>query len=247
VQPARSELKFVIDAGQREQVLAACREVLAPDPHAQGGSYRVTSQYYDAPDLRWYWEKVDGVGIRRKVRLRAYGEAATPAALAEAPRFLEVKHRRGDKILKERVRLTAAASLLEDPRGLRELAPHLADGEGLAHPATVTRIEGDAARLDLERSAIVTYRREPYVGLHEGSLRLTFDHDVQALPPGGFLRAPGGEGVDLLPAGQCVLELKFNARLPGWARQAFVAARLRPRRFSKYATGVEALGLQQPR
>lgn len=236
----RYELKFLVTAAQRDGVLTACGERLRPDPYGAGGTYRVNSQYFDTPRLRWYWEKVEGVDPRRKVRLRWYGDATSAEALAEAAAFLEIKHRRGDQILKERVRLLpqAAAALLEDAELLRDLEPWTAPE---ADPGTRAQLVRDANLLNLQAINVISYRREAYLGQLEAGLRLTFDHAVQALRPGAWSQAPAGAGQALLPAGLLVMELKFDAGLPSWARSAIVSQSARLQRFSKYARGVEAL------
>jgi SPX domain protein involved in polyphosphate accumulation len=237
----RYELKFVVDAAQRSGILAAAADVLQRDPFCGEATYRVTSQYVDTAALRWYWEKVDGVDPRRKVRLRAYGDATDAEALAAATAFLEIKHRRKDQIFKERVRLQAGAAnaLLADTALLRDLSAWVVDD---AAPGTRGRIERDASQWELVAINVITYRREAFLSQIDTRLRLTFDHDVQALPSDGFLRAPAEEGQPLLAPGQTVMELKFDQRLPRWAREALIAHRVRPQRFSKYARGVEALG-----
>jgi len=50
------------------------------------GSYKVASLYYDSPDLRCYWEKLDVEKVRRKLRVRTYGERPEWA-------FMEIKGR----------------------------------------------------------------------------------------------------------------------------------------------------------
>ncbi len=88
----RYELKFLVSPTEREGVLASLGTDMTLDPHSAGPDYRVTSQYYDSEDLTSYWEKLDGVRLRKKFRLRFYGDGPPGA-----PRigFMEIKHRRG--------------------------------------------------------------------------------------------------------------------------------------------------------
>ena len=65
----RFELKYVITLQQAARFKAALRPYLLPDDHGDG-AYTLSSLYYDSPDLRCYWEKVDGVRFRRKRRTR---------------------------------------------------------------------------------------------------------------------------------------------------------------------------------
>ncbi|NUO84375.1 VTC domain-containing protein, partial [candidate division KSB1 bacterium] len=55
------------------------------------GVYPITSLYYDTPDYKAYWDKIDGQRNRRKVRVRVYGNGVVSAA---TPAFVEIKARR---------------------------------------------------------------------------------------------------------------------------------------------------------
>lgn len=84
----RFELKYLIPLKTAEAFKNALGEYLVPDQHGgSSGSYPLTSLYYDSPDFRFYWEKVEGIKFRLKLRLRVYGEVAhlTP----ETPVFME--------------------------------------------------------------------------------------------------------------------------------------------------------------
>ena len=48
------------------------RAVMEPDPHAVGGKYLIRSLYFDNPDDKALREKVDGVNMREKFRIRYY-------------------------------------------------------------------------------------------------------------------------------------------------------------------------------
>ena len=72
---SRYEIRFVITMHQKDRFLDAARSGLVEDPNGRNGSYRVTSQYFDVPGLAWYWERIDGIEVRKKVRLRYYGDA----------------------------------------------------------------------------------------------------------------------------------------------------------------------------
>ena len=48
------------------------RAVMEPDPHAEGGKYFIRSLYFDNPDDRALRQKIDGVNMREKFRIRYY-------------------------------------------------------------------------------------------------------------------------------------------------------------------------------
>ena len=96
-----------------------------------------------------------------------------------------------------------------------------------------------AARLQLEAKTLITYVREAWQGVVDERLRLTFDTRGQALPPSAFSLVEGCRGHSFMPADQILMEVKFDQAIPRWIRDVLVLQELTPRRFSKYAAGVE--------
>ena len=73
--PLRHELKFPLAPGEDLELARRLARLFPRDSHAgPGGSYRVTSLYFDTPSDRALREKVEGTGRREKFRLRYYGE-----------------------------------------------------------------------------------------------------------------------------------------------------------------------------
>ncbi len=223
----RYELKFRIDAEVKKRLLESLEPGLEFDAHGPSGLYHVRSQYYDTPDFEAYWEKLDGVEIRRKFRLRWYRE--------EGPYFFEIKHRAGQTVWKERVRLVPerARSLLLGELDLVELASCL---EGEPDP-TSGAIVAAAARQQLRPIHIIGYHRQAWLGRVDPGLRVTFDHRCNVYNPADLEQ---GAGLPICPTTDIILEVKFNRRLPRWVRQRLVDKGLRPIRFSKYLEGVNA-------
>ena len=119
----RFELKYLITLQQAEQFKSGLRAYLVPDEHGNNnGRYTVSSLYYDSPGFRCYWEKLDGLRVRRKLRIRRY---ETGGVLAEeAPVFLEIKQRVDRVTQKRRVILPYGEALrLCNDRQIPEYAP----------------------------------------------------------------------------------------------------------------------------
>ena len=71
----RYELKYLIRRSQMDALLPELADYgSARTPHAgEHGRYPITSLYYDSPDHKAYWDKLEGHRNRRKVRVRVYG------------------------------------------------------------------------------------------------------------------------------------------------------------------------------
>ncbi len=90
LRPYRNELKFLVHHSVRERLLQRWRPFLAPAPFTDAHALTsVLSQYYDSPSLTFYYEKLDGIRERNKVRLRTYGHRFR----AGETTILEIKHR----------------------------------------------------------------------------------------------------------------------------------------------------------
>jgi SPX domain protein involved in polyphosphate accumulation len=232
----RFELKFLITVAQRDRLLAEILGNVAPDPYGgEGGIYRVNSLYYDTPSLTAYWEKIDGEKVRQKYRLRYYGERP------DAP-FFEIKHRYDRNIRKERVPLKPekAAGFLVEGRGLQDLG-EVVDCREPEDSAITGRLIAAGVCQQVRPVVAITYVRQAWWGRWDPGLRLTFDHHCQALPPDKLQLAGQDRGWPLTCGYPIVMEIKFNERVPLWMVECVNRVGLTQLRFSKYATGVEAM------
>ena len=188
----------------------------------------VRSIYFDDFRLSSAAANLDGVGRRRKLRLRWYDSLAPGRQV-----FFEVKWRRHEVGGKQRFGLTCG-------RDVGELT-YDAIRQGLL--AALPEGPAELLRLYPEPTVLVEYRREhfaaPTVG--SGQLRLTLDYDLRFYDQGGRRRPTTDFGVpahDLM-----VLEGKAP---PGHERDLGALLHpLRPKatRCSKYVHGCRHLGL----
>ena len=234
---ARYELKFKIPHSLKQSLLESLQVDLKRDPHAtKEGTYRVSSLYYDSPQLDAYWEKLDGVLHRQKYRLRYYGVAdGSPQAA-----FMEIKHRHDKTVSKERIGLKSveAGKLLNHSWNLSRLPEACLEPD--RHRAAVSRIIRAFHASSLQPIVVVSYIREPWMGIHDTDLRVTFDMFGEAHGPEAF-EAPGVvAGRPFMDRDDIILEIKFDRFLPRWLQQRLIAERLRPVRFSKYAEAIDA-------
>lgn len=229
----RHELKFLIHHSVRRLLLARWQRYLLPAAFTNRHAVEpVLSQYYDSPHLTFYREKLAGIRLRNKVRLRTYGRAFQRGRTT----ILEIKHRRDDRIRKLRYPIPDFDESQLDPARWR-----------LADPQLRSAFSELLERYRLRPSAQVYYQREAYRGLVEGDLRITFDTCLVGLHPGEkltreLLFAPSRA---LLPDTLLILEVKATGEIPGWVHEGVVAAELQQQTLPKYVTAVEVLGLTE--
>jgi hypothetical protein len=160
----RKERKFLLDAASALQLESQLGAVLKHDEHNRPGGYMVRSLYFDTPHENDYVEKLFGLAVRRKVRLRTYSPDASFA-------LLELKQKQGDVQRKRSLFVT------------RDEARSLING---SYDFLATRPEPFAAEMHALMSingyrpkAIVEYDRTAFTA-QENSTRITLDRNIRA-------------------------------------------------------------------
>lgn len=209
MQPAyRNEWKFLLNNGDYRQLQQVLRGMLKYDSHAgPEGGYHIRSLYFDDLYRTAYRQKMAGLAVRKKYRVRAYN--CDPARIA-----LECKHKNGAFICKESIDLSPAeyrALLQGDIAFLPRRGQPVADRFFLESRTRVLR-----------PFVTVAYDREAFV-CKAGTVRITFDRNLTAIPAGQDLFDPHAVGYHVLPPGQMILEVKFTGFLPEHIRRIFQA------------------------
>lgn len=223
---SRYEYKYILPIRRVDRFVAEIEPYVEPDRHSGDGGYRVYSVYWDSPDLRYFWEKVEGLKDRRKVRFRSYE--------AGGEIFVEIKQRTDRTIQKRRVRWPAhrVRTVLgwdDDPETSEEASddPVASEVLGLRH------------RHRLRPRMAVQYRRRALFARLEPDLRITFDTRVQYSRRHLELDRPFACGSYLMDPRLAVLEIKFDDRVPKWLIRAVQRHELRLERLSKYCRAVD--------
>ena len=204
----RHELKYLVNQAEYRQLQTVLRSLLGHDAHAgPDGGYHIRSLYMDDLYHTAYRQKMAGVEVRKKYRVRIYNCKGTHIAL-------ECKHKNGAYVYKESVPLTRGeyTALCRGDCGflLRKPQPM----------ATQFFLE---ARANLIRPrVIVAYDREAFVN-DVGTVRITFDKALTAMEPRQDLFDPQAPGYHVLPPGQMILEVKFTGILPEYIQSIFRA------------------------
>ena len=214
----RHEWKHEISLSDRLALRARLGAVCRRDSHTVDGRYQIRSLYFDTPADKALREKIDGVNRREKFRIRYYNGDASLL-------HLEKKSKLNGLSAKEVTELSAAeAQAIVD--GRLDWMP------GSGRPL-VQELYHKMRTQGLRPRTIVDYTREPFV-YPPGNVRVTLDYHIRT----------GLGCTDLLnpdcvtiPAGESftILEVKWDAFLPGVIRDAVQLPNRRAGAFSKYA------------
>jgi SPX domain protein involved in polyphosphate accumulation len=240
----RHELKFLTTIEQAKEIFSECTNYCVPDKHGdENGCYEVASLYYDSDNLRFFWDREESVGNRRKVRLRSYNFNNESRGL-----FLEIKERHKALVEKKRVVLKNCGDL-----DLHRKLNVSAVLEKELEECSVTReIQYLSNLLKLRPVTIIKYLRQTLVGTFNPDLRITFDRSISVGGTHLVKRDRFNERYLLAPS-LGILEVKFDKSLPLWVHGILKEFDLTQTRFSKYCLGVAALeivkgkGLPAPR
>ncbi len=230
----RYELKYLVPVDEAESIRDELARRMDRDVHSPQGGYGVWSLYYDTPRLRFYWEKIEGLKFRRKLRIRHYGDltSVTDDSLV----CVEVKQRVNRVTQKRRIALPYRAALrLCDGRELIDHAP--------AERPFVHEVLELIVRLNLRPTAITGYQREALVGRDQDTgLRVTFDRRVRGRDRDFHFGTATPENRFIVPPHLAVMEVKVNERTPYWITDLAARRNLSLIRVSKYVQSIETFG-----
>lgn len=188
------------------------------DSHTIDGKYEIRSLYFDNIYDKALHEKIDGVNMREKFRIRYYNGDTSFISL-------EKKSKINGLCRKESAQIT------------QETAQAIADGDyGWMLQSRIPLIQELYSKImaqGLRPKTIVDYTREPYI-YAPGNVRVTMDYNIRTdLFCTDFLNP---ENVTV-PAGDApiILEVKWDDFLPDIIRDAVWLEGRRTTAFSKYA------------
>ena len=216
----RHEVKHEISRSDILILRQRLRAVMKPDSHAADGKYIIRSLYFDSLDDKALREKLDGVNIREKYRIRLYNYDTSLI-------HLERKFKNGGLGIKTAANLTpeqAQAIVNGDTEWMANSGDEVISG-------FYNRIRNEG----LKPKVIVDYTREPFV-FSAGNVRVTLDYDIRTGIRCTDFLDPGCITVPIKDS-PCVLEVKWDNFLPDFIRDAVQLDGRHNTAFSKYAAG----------
>ena len=195
----RHELKYYLSYTDYINLRNRMIATVPRDPHAgDTGIYFIRSLYFDDPAESALCEKLDGVDMRDKFRIRFYN--------MDCERFkLERKRKTAGYICKDSLSLTKkeCEAILN-----RDYSFLLRRSERFAHEMFI-----EFTTKYLLPKVIVDYDREPFVFPYE-DVRITFDTDIRTAYMATNLFDAELPTYHVIENNMPVLEVKFNKALP---------------------------------
>lgn len=225
----RHELKFLVSYDEADRVRDVVRRYCDVDKYAQGREgdrYTVRSVYFDSPQGAIYEHKVEGLRTRVKVRVRGYNDVEPSSTVG-----LELKRKRAELSWKTRARCTLDKTALWLSR-----PSSYTDNDQIFKPEhldAANQFHYVVTRYTLRPVNVVIYEREPYVGRHDPTLRVTFDLNLRGKLVSSLMEL-GDEATCRVFDRHLILEVKFDYHYPLWIKPVLAELGLKRRALSKY-------------
>lgn len=214
----RHEWKHEIGYGDMLVLRRRLSAVMKQDKHAVDGKYFIRSLYFDNTSDKALREKLDGVNIREKFRIRCYNNDIYSV-------YLEKKSKVNGLCLKNSVKLSA-----EQAQAIAKSNYGWMSGSGIP---LIQELYSKINSQGLRPKTIVDYVREPFV-FPAGNVRVTIDYNIRTgigctdfLNPDCVTVYAGNAPI--------ILEVKWDEFLPDIIREAVQVSNCRASAFSKYA------------
>jgi SPX domain protein involved in polyphosphate accumulation len=186
--------------------------------------YTVRSIYFDSLDLKHYYEKINSMKHRKKVRLRGYD--FNP----ESKVFFEVKRKYEEPGMKNRFQTDykSALAMLKS----KEIDKSNDD---------LVKFFYQIMSFNLRPIVNVIYDREPYAERvrTQNNLRVTFDKNLRSVAYPKIDELFVDDNVKPAMLDYFILEVKLDDFLPGWIRQMSESLSLKRESASKYVICID--------
>lgn len=214
----RHEWKHVLNTTDLLILRQRLRAIMESDPHAIDGKYHIRSLYFDNLEDKALREKIDGVNMREKFRIRLYN---CNSSLIN----LEKKSKKNGLGTKYSAKLSAEET--------QKIVEGEIDWMLQSENSLIQELYCKMRYQGMRPKTIVDYIREPFI-FRPGNVRVTLDYDIRTGLHSTDLLNPDAVTI---PAGDAplLIEVKWDEFLPGIIRDAVSLPDRRVGSFSKYA------------
>ena len=234
---SRFEMKYIIRKSISESIQKEIRNFMIYDGYANKElkkNYFVRSLYFENNNYSNFNEKVDGVKLRHKYRIRTYSNKLDK----NTPIFLELKGRENLRTYKTRFFIEQNdLNLFFEKKNYFKLKKTYSDNY------LIEQFIFDCYRKNLSPKILVDYNRTPYINKSGLYFRLTFDNNIVSLSNSSLYSTSLNSGWRECLAGFTILEVKFESSIPAWFQRIVQSYQLQIRSISKFVIAADTLGL----
>ena len=216
----RYELKYYLHEIQSDSALHQLSKLMEMDTNCKNQQgYRVRSLYFDSIDDECLYQKQSGYLLRKKIRLRTYGEGSN-----DIVKF-EIKRKHGQIIKKDAVTIS------------KEEAKEICLGNYALlldkNDPVLNEIYTTFVTKLYKPKVIVEYKRVAFVS-PVSNIRVTFDQDLRSNINHLDLFSGVKDMMPVIIEGKQILEIKYDDFFPGYLKNVLSAVSSERMAISKY-------------
>ncbi len=233
----RLEYKFLVNNADLNKLRNKLLPFVELDPFVKEGSvheYTVRSIYYDTSNFDYYYEKIDGYKIRKKLRIRGYDKVNDDNLV-----FLEIKHKFDNFIGKNRSPLLYKN--LDEILKTKSIETYVLTNNGYVKALKDgERFFHYVYRNGVKPTILIVYDREAYFSKFDKSLRITFDKNLRFFDHPEVDNLYRDEDLKFPLPSYFVLEVKFRHGYPRWLQNIVKEFGLLRTSVSKYVICIDS-------
>ena len=227
----RYEFKYFVSNNIANSIFEIAQNFMNLDKfasNAKNKSYFVRSLYFDNSQYDNFFEKVDGMQVRKKYRLRTYENRFNN----KSNFYLEMKGRKQDRIIKKRVKIkNEDLEYFYSFKNMNKL--HLKYNNDLINDFIFSE-----KRKKIKPKILVDYSRKPLINKYGLYFRLTFDTNIVVSKSNNLFNEKSFFFPIKYCPGSTILEVKFERSIPAWFHRVIQSFGLNRRSISKFVIGV---------
>jgi hypothetical protein len=233
----RYEFKYIARISDLEKLRTTILPFVELDKFAEiddKNQYTVRSIYFDTPRYEFYYDKIEGIKNRKKVRLRGYDKEDGNNIV-----FFEIKRKYDIPIVKYR-----APVKFEDAMDM--FRNRNINGQVLSNEHYIKGNENSKRFFfqvfsnNLRPVILIVYEREAYYCKMDNTIRLTLDKNLRSKPYPAIEDLFEENKLSSALGGYFILEVKFNDHFPTWLNPIISNFSLRKQSASKYVISMDS-------
>lgn len=215
---SREEKKYLLNTYDYITLCHKLDKILHPDPHGGRDGYMVRSLYFDTVYDSDFFNKVEGLEKRRKIRLRIYDTESETA-------LLEMKQKQDIYQLKRSLSISREDAVKISQA---DYSPLLKEGSPFALELYAI-MQTEVYR----PKAIVEYNRKAYIA-KENNIRITFDSLLRSTESSYDIFSSDLNLNPVLGSATTIMEIKYNGFLLSYMKDLLSLADRETLSVSKY-------------
>jgi len=217
---SRNELKYAVSDYEVTLLKYRFKGALKEDPYNKADGYVIRSLYFDTYANTDYYEKLDGIEDRKKIRLRIYSPNDKKAKL-------EIKRKYNNNQIKSSVTITR-----EDAEELIKMNYSVLDKY---ESKAAIQIKNIMKTNHLRPVVLIEYKR--FAFMHDiNNIRITIDSDIKSSETDFNLFSENILFNPIEPIRSTLVEVKYDGYLLEWINQILSLHALDRMSFSKYTS-----------